>query len=102
MPIQSDMVTAPAHWACYLINGDAGMMDDSDIAACDAFSARLGAWYIVDVARNENGDAIEARFSWHCRYYGATYSGGDLIDYMVHRESAPATLAAAAQALANC
>jgi len=34
--------TAPSHWASYLINGDASGMNDSEIAACDAWLARAG------------------------------------------------------------
>ena len=30
-------LTAPSHWACYLINDDASGLDDEDIRACDLF-----------------------------------------------------------------
>lgn len=30
--------TLPAHWACYLINGDASGMDESEVAAVDKFT----------------------------------------------------------------
>ena len=35
----------PAHWACYLINGDGSGLEDSDIAACDEWldAHKLGA-----------------------------------------------------------
>jgi hypothetical protein len=35
-------VTAPSHWASYLINGDASGMEDDEIAACNAWIAREG------------------------------------------------------------
>lgn len=35
-------ITAPSHWASYLINGDASGMDEADIEACDAWIAREG------------------------------------------------------------
>ena len=103
MPIEVDTITAPAGWACYLVNGDCSGMNNEDITDCDAMIAALAPWYVVDCERDENGEAIEARFSWNCRLYGATtYSGGDLIDYVVHNSTAPATLSQASQALANC
>ena len=30
-------LTAPSHWACYLINGDASDLEVEDIIACDAW-----------------------------------------------------------------
>jgi hypothetical protein len=33
--------TAPAHWASYLINGDASSLDDADQAEADAFQAEM-------------------------------------------------------------
>lgn len=51
MPGRFDTVeaTAPAHWACYFINGDPSGMEDSEIAAADRFADWLGG-PIVDCA----------------------------------------------------
>ena len=54
-------LTAPAHWACYLINSDSSGMDDEDIRACDLFFreqfGRKGAICV---------DAVDAGFmAWH-------------------------------------
>jgi len=48
--------TAPAHWASYVINGDASGIDDADIAACDAWVLRhaVDGWQVFD-ADTENG-----------------------------------------------
>jgi hypothetical protein len=35
--------TAPAHWACYFFNDDPEGLSDADIAAADAFIARIDA-----------------------------------------------------------
>ena len=35
-------LTAPAYWACYLINGDASGMEESEIAECDAWLESVG------------------------------------------------------------
>lgn len=34
--------TAPAYWACYLFNDDPSGMEDSEIAACDAWIDHVG------------------------------------------------------------
>jgi hypothetical protein len=39
--------TAPSHWACYFINGDASGMTDQEIEAADNFAGWLGG-SIVD------------------------------------------------------
>jgi hypothetical protein len=42
MTIETVTATAPSHWACYFINGDASGMEDEDIAQADQFAAWLG------------------------------------------------------------
>lgn len=37
--------TAPSAWACYLINGDASSLDDSEQAEADAFIEDVHARY---------------------------------------------------------
>jgi hypothetical protein len=42
MAFETITATAPSYWACYFINGDAGDMDDTEIAQADAFADWLG------------------------------------------------------------
>ena len=53
MPIEVDTAEAPAHWACYLINGDASCIDEEDIKACDAWQESLAPWYVVSCQDDE-------------------------------------------------
>ncbi len=58
--IETAIETAPAHWACYLINGDASGFDysntpndnagDRDQELCDAWVNKLAkeGWRVVD------------------------------------------------------
>jgi hypothetical protein len=45
--LETITATAPSHWACYFIYGDASGMDDEEIAQADAFADWLGG-SIVD------------------------------------------------------
>ena len=40
--MQTLEITAPSHWASYLINGDASGLEPEDKAACDAWIKREG------------------------------------------------------------
>jgi hypothetical protein len=74
--------TAPAHWASYLINGDASGLDyyntptsnegDKDIALADAFVKYMGG-NIVDVSE-------DTHFSRYCDAPGVTLAG-DMATY---------------------
>jgi hypothetical protein len=88
MPIEVDTITAPDFWASALINDDRTGMTDEEEAAMDAYLAPLEAegWYVVDVVRNDDGEADEARFTWSYRLYGGTANGGDVVDYVIHRQ----------------
>lgn len=74
--LETDVITAPSFWACYLINGDATYMSDAE---CNAADARFIGWDVVDV--------IEAseRFTWMYDVYGGDASGGEVCDYVVYR-----------------
>lgn len=63
----------PAHWASYLINGDASGLDDDDIAQADAAIKDIGLGSPVDVSESDfrrGGD------------YGSL--AGDYADYTFH------------------
>lgn len=44
MALVTVMATAPSHWACYLINGDADSLDLLEQTEAIAFVNWLGAW----------------------------------------------------------
>lgn len=77
---------ASAYWASYLVNGDASGLESREIALADKWQAEHAPAYVVDVARDDTGEAIEKRFSWQ---YGlitgdAESGGGELLDYVLH------------------
>jgi hypothetical protein len=78
--IHAEVETGPAAWVSYLINGDASSMSPEDLEACDDWQTKIEPWYVVSV---EDG---EPRFTWSYRLYGGTASGGDVIDYIVHKD----------------
>lgn len=75
MTLQFDEITAPAHWASYLINADASGYDDAEIEAADAYFA---GWHVVDVS-DDNW------FSWSADLCGSTSKGDTLATYTVQR-----------------
>jgi len=66
----------PAHWASYLINGDASGLTLEERSQCNAY---LKAQGIADVI----GCDEEAHFSWSFSLYGGDAEGGDLLNYTV-------------------
>ena len=88
MTIEVDTVTMPAFWASALINDDRTGMSDEEEVAMDVYMKDIEAdgWYVVDVVRNEDGEADEARFTNSYRLYGGDAGGGDVIDYVIHRQ----------------
>ena len=96
MRLEVGTVTGPAYWASALINGDDSsfdIMDEDDARrereALHAWVDDLtrDGWYVVDVARDEDGGPEEPSFSWLYGLYGGTASGGDVLDYVVHRHT---------------
>lgn len=85
------VVTGPAAWCSYLVNGDASALGGTERALADAWLRRITPWYVADVRRNDEGDAIGSRYThlydMYCGdYYGP--SGGDVIDYVLHKVAA--------------
>lgn len=87
MTIEVDTVTLPAAWACALVNGDETGLTEGEAAHMrTALRVKLeGGWRVVDVVRDDEGDGVEARFTWHYRLHGGDAEGGDVLDYVVHR-----------------
>lgn len=88
MTLETDTVTAPAYWASALVNGDLSGMEDEEIAAMEAYFGPLKAegWYVVGVVRDEDGEGQEPWFTWSFDLYGGTAKGGDILDYVIHRQ----------------
>lgn len=92
MKFRVDTVTLPAYWASALINGDYSsfsLNDDggaAEIADLKREVAALAAegWQIVDVARDEDGNVRDPRFTWQFSLYGGNCAGGDVLDYVIH------------------
>lgn len=70
----TDVITAPAHWAGYLVNGCCDNMTEADMDAADA--RFLGA-DVVDMIEDS------VHFSWNFRIFGGDAEGGDVADYVV-------------------
>lgn len=68
--MKTETRTLPAHWAPYLINGDATGLDDSDEKECDAYMEREGLPAPVDCG--------EAYFAWR---NDANRLGGDVCEF---------------------
>lgn len=46
----SDVITAPASWACYLFNGDCSGMENDDIQECNDWVEGVlvpGGWHVT-------------------------------------------------------
>lgn len=64
-------ITGPAHWASYLVDGDA-----SDLAQSDAWRKREGFREVLGIANDE------PHFTWSMRLY-APELDCDVTDYIV-------------------
>lgn len=86
-----ETVVAPASWATALVNGDwSGLeLEPADAAACRAWVADQSAegWQIVDVARDESGEAQDPWFSWSADLHGSPSRGSDLVMYVRERRT---------------
>lgn len=89
MAIEVTTATAPAHWASYLINGDASGFDysntpnnkqgDKDQAECDAWTERLykdGGWYVVSAEGKPFYKNVTDANVFHC----------EALTYILHRQ----------------
>lgn len=77
MTLQFDEITAPAHWASYLINDDASGYDDAELEAAAAYFA---GWYVLSVSDDQ-------WFSWSADLYGSSSKGDMLAVYTVQKIS---------------
>jgi len=77
-------VTGPAVFASYLVNGDESGLDYIDKSYADKWLKNIAPWFVVDVDRDNEGNAIEQRFTWSYDLHGGNSRGGDVIDYICH------------------
>jgi hypothetical protein len=79
-------LTGPAYWASAIINGDRSGLEPDERQRLDAWLAReLGPNDdIVDVARDDEGQGLDPRFTWDFDLHGGECRGGEVIDYIVH------------------
>ena len=76
------MMTGAAAWSSYLVNGEESGLDPAEKALADAWQVNNGV-RVIDVERDDDGDAVDARFSWsYGQITGDDCSGGSLLDYV--------------------
>lgn len=71
-----DTITAPSHWASYLINGDASGLDDGESEIIDRWRKRHGVRAVHDVED-------EGRFTWSYNLFNpeSGCTGGNVAEY---------------------
>lgn len=80
--------TGAAAWASYLVNGDSSGLEAREIELADKWAAGIAPYRVVDVVRDSEGNAQDPYFSWSFGLYtGAPESGGELLDYVTHKDS---------------
>ena len=77
--MKTTIVTAPAIWASYLVNGDSSGITEQDQIDADRY---LNGVDIVDVVRDADGDGMDPYFTWDYELHGGDYEGGDVLDYV--------------------
>ncbi len=90
--IRVETITLPAAWASALVNGDFSGLDNMERQRCERYVAELAndGWHVIDVARDDDGEGLESRFTWSFNLYGGDCQGGDVLDYIAHvREARP-------------
>ncbi len=74
-----EYITAPAHLAPDLLGYSDTPPDPDEWAAVCAL---LEGFEVLDVRRDEEGNALEPWFTWHYRLHGGTARGGTVTDYL--------------------
>jgi hypothetical protein len=81
--MKTETITAPAYWAAALVNGDFSGLSNEENAALLKWQVANGNPWVLDVARDEDGEGIGPRFTWSFDLYGGTARGGEVLDYVV-------------------
>lgn len=77
-----EKVTLPAFLASALVNGDESGLDASGLVTLARVRDYLGEMDVIDVARDDDGEAEESRFTWNFDLYCGDARGGDVLDYV--------------------
>lgn len=82
--MKTSILTGPVYWASYFVNGDDSGLTAEEKQQADSWLDRNKVASVVDVARDSDGEAQEARFTWHYQLYNplADCSGGEVVDYI--------------------
>lgn len=84
-----DHITMPSEWASALVNNDFSGLDDHEADQARMALHRLASegWEVADVARDEQGEGHEPRFTWQYQTHApeSPYRGGNVMDYVIHR-----------------
>lgn len=93
MAIEVMTITAPAYWASALVNGDYSGLGEQEAAWCREWQQNNAPWYVVDVARDDAGEAVEPYFTWSyalhaCGCCDDNVRGGDVLEYVAHKREA--------------
>jgi hypothetical protein len=91
--VRVETITGPAYWASALVNGDWSGLNETERDQLRDWLAREGLdridrAQVVDVVRDDSGEAQEPRFTWAFDLYAPECigaRGGDVLDYVVHR-----------------
>jgi hypothetical protein len=81
-------VTLPAHWASFLVNGDASGLEPGEASRITQHLDNVlePDWRVIDVSRDGEGEALEPRFTWSFRLHGSDAEGGNVLDFITRRE----------------
>jgi hypothetical protein len=84
MSIQVETVTLPSFLASALINGDESGLEERDEPVLQDVLNWLekSRLYVIDVARDEDGNAEDPRFTWSYKLYFGDAEGGEVLDYV--------------------
>lgn len=85
MGIQVGEAIGAAHWASYLVNGDASGLEERERELCDKWAEGIAPAYVVDVERDAEGEALEPSFTWsYGLHTGDDCAGGNVLTYITH------------------
>lgn len=85
--IHVDTVTAPAHWASALINGDWSDLDGDEAARCSRFIDWIKPARVVSIRDDEySAESMDPYFVRNMSLYApsAPALGGDVLDYVTY------------------
>lgn len=95
-------LTGSASWASALVNGDFSSFtgDPAELYTLYRWLCANRPWTVIDVARDEEGDGQDPRFTWSYGLHTGDrrYTGGSVVDYVASRLHSPEPQIAACRA----